>query len=72
MNTWISEQYYGQWYYNAAVIIFVCHLSYISLQRAIAFILLLLLTIKQGRICDTLYDPLQPWLRLALHSFGLV
>jgi hypothetical protein len=25
MNTWISEQYYGQWYYNAAVIIFVCH-----------------------------------------------
>jgi hypothetical protein len=24
MNTWISEQYYGQWYYNAAVIIFVC------------------------------------------------
>jgi hypothetical protein len=28
MNTWISEQYYGEWYYNAAVIIFVCHLSY--------------------------------------------
>jgi hypothetical protein len=29
MNTWISEQYYGQWYYNAAVIIFVCYpLSY--------------------------------------------
>jgi hypothetical protein len=25
MNSWISEQYYGQWYYNAAVIIFVCH-----------------------------------------------
>jgi hypothetical protein len=25
LNTWISEQYYGQWYYNAAVIIFVCH-----------------------------------------------
>jgi hypothetical protein len=25
MNTWISEQYYGQWYYNAAVIVFVCH-----------------------------------------------
>ena len=24
MNTWISEQYYGQWYYNAGVIIFVC------------------------------------------------
>jgi len=23
MNTWISEQYYGQWYYNAAVIVFV-------------------------------------------------
>jgi hypothetical protein len=25
MNAWISEQYYGQWYYNAAIIIFVCH-----------------------------------------------
>ncbi len=25
MNAWISEQYYGQWYYNAGVIIFVCH-----------------------------------------------
>ena len=25
MNAWISEQYYGQWYYNAAVIIFVSH-----------------------------------------------
>ena len=33
---------------------------------------LLLLTIKLGCIWDTLYDPLQPWLRLALHSFGLV
>jgi hypothetical protein len=44
----------------------------IPLQRAIALILLLLLTIKQGCICDTLYDPLQPWLWLALHSFGLV
>jgi hypothetical protein len=27
MNAWISEQYYGQWYYNAAVIIFVCHVT---------------------------------------------
>lgn len=27
MNTWISEQYYGQWYHNASIIIFVCHLS---------------------------------------------
>lgn len=25
MNTWISEQYYGQWYHNAAVIVFVRH-----------------------------------------------
>ena len=25
MNAWISEQYYGQWYYNAAIIVFVCH-----------------------------------------------
>jgi hypothetical protein len=25
MNTWMSEQYYGQWYYNAGVIVFVCH-----------------------------------------------
>jgi hypothetical protein len=25
MNAWISEQYYGQWYYNATVIVFVCH-----------------------------------------------
>ena len=24
MNSWISDQYYGQWYYNAGVIIFVC------------------------------------------------
>jgi hypothetical protein len=46
MNAWISEQYYGQWYYNAGVIIFVRHLSYISPLRAIALILLLLLTIK--------------------------
>jgi len=25
MNAWIPEQYYGQWYYNAAIIIFVRH-----------------------------------------------
>jgi hypothetical protein len=41
MNTWISEQYYGQWYYNAAVIIFVRHSTHISLQRAHALTLLL-------------------------------
>jgi Ca2+-dependent lipid-binding protein len=35
MNSWISEQYYGQWYYNAAVIIFVCHFSaYLSVARS--------------------------------------
>jgi len=25
MDAWIPEQYYGQWYYNAAIIIFVRH-----------------------------------------------
>ena len=24
MNSWISQQYYGEWYYNAGIIIFVC------------------------------------------------
>jgi hypothetical protein len=24
MNSWLSQQYYGEWYYNAAIIIFVC------------------------------------------------
>ena len=70
MNTWISEQYYGQWYYNAAVIIFVCHpLLY---PAAACHCSRHFSDNKQGCICDTLYDPLQPWLWLALYSLGLV
>ncbi|KAI9511781.1 tricalbin [Russula earlei] len=29
MNAWISEQYYGQWYYNAAIIIFAVLASHL-------------------------------------------
>ena len=72
MNTWISEQYYGQWYYNAGVIIFVCRpLLYPTAARYRSHPSPFL-TIIKGCICNALYDPLQPWLWLALHSFGLM
>ena len=75
MNSWIPEQYYGQWYYNAAVIIFVrhstaCHpLAHsFSNPKSLFFSPI----IKQGRARGTLHSPFQSWLWLALHSLGLV
>ena len=70
MNAWIPDQYYGQWYYNAAVIIFVrqpstCHPAHVQIPFFSPII-------KQGRTCGTLHNPLQSWLWLALHSLGLV
>jgi hypothetical protein len=73
MNSWISEQYYGQWYYNAAVIIFVCHPTlYLTAACSCSHFPSSCTHNKQGCICVTLYYPLQPRRWLALRSLGLV
>ena len=33
MNSWISQQYYGEWYYNAALVISVCLSCVLSLSE---------------------------------------
>lgn len=58
-NSWISEQYYGQWYHNAAVIVVV---------RVIIFPVWHLT--KPGapvRLHDPLPHALRLWLGMALH-----
>jgi hypothetical protein len=72
MNSWLSEQYYGEWYYNAGIIIFVCHSTAYIPASALMFKILPSRILKQGRTHGTLYDPFQPWLWLALHSLGHV
>ena len=73
MNAWIPEQYYGQWYYNAAVIIFVRHSTACHPFSPLTFKSLFFSTIiNLGRARGTLHSPLQSWLWLALHSLGLV
>ena len=37
MNSWISQQYYGEWYYNAAIIIFVCFPCVLSPVKLMIF-----------------------------------
>lgn len=72
MNTWISEQYYGQWYQNAGIISFVCHPTPCLIAACSCSYPSPCSYNKQGCICGTLCGTLQPWLWLALHYPGLV
>jgi hypothetical protein len=60
IEAYLSEQYYGAWYHNAAIIIFVRHtVSMIPGKN---------LTRPSGCLCVTLSNPFRFRLGLAVHS----
>ncbi len=68
MKSWISQQYYGEWYYNAAVIICVCHSCVHSLSQLMIPSPWSIL----GRTHISFYDSLQPRVGLALYPSSFV
>jgi hypothetical protein len=61
LDMFLNEQFYGYWYYNAAIVIFVRRWVYFALKR------LLTLSISTGCICISLPYPLWLWLGMAVH-----
>jgi hypothetical protein len=74
MNAWLSDQYYGQWYHNAAIITFVCHFrAHSSVPHSQCCSRPPPSSeLNQGRARISLYDPFQLRLGLALPSLSLM
>lgn len=51
LDLFLSEQFYGSWYHNAAIIIFVC--PAIILEH----VMQILMNVFLGRFCFPLLDP---------------